>query len=63
MADRIVTSIVYWTLWTIGVVGQFTIIYDVFVWRSLGSSQQIFAMFFFTLLPISYLWMRERQVV
>lgn len=63
MADRIVTSIVYWTLWTIGLLGQFTVIYDVLVSHSMGTSQQAFAIFFFTLLPISYLWIKERQVV
>ena len=63
MADRIVTSIVYWILWTIGILGQFTILYDVFSSQVLGVSQQAFAIFFFTLLPISYLWIKERQVV
>ena len=63
MADRIVTSIVYWTLWAIGLVGQFTILYDVFSTQVLNTSQQAFAIFFFTLLPLSYIWYKERQVV
>jgi hypothetical protein len=63
MADRIVTSIVFWILWTIAIIGQFTILYDVFSTQVLNSSQQAFAIFFFTLLPISYGYYSERQVV
>jgi len=63
MADRIVTSIVYWTLWTIGCFGLFFVIYDVFVLQSLGTSQRFFAVLLFTLSPITYMFLRERQVV
>lgn len=63
MADRIVTSIVYCTLWTIGLIGLFLVIYDVFVWNLLGTSQRAFAVLLFTLSPISYIWIKERQDV
>lgn len=63
MRDQIIATVVFWILWVIGIAGQFTVIYDIFSSHSMSLSQQLFALTFFTLLPISWGYLTERQDV
>ena len=63
MRDQIFATVIFWFLWVLGVAGQLTVIYDVFSTQRMGLSQQLFALTFFTLLPIGWGYLTERQDV
>lgn len=59
MNNPVFASIVFWLLWVLGISGQLTVVYDVFVSQSMGTSQQLFALTLFTLLPIGWGYLTE----
>lgn len=64
MKDQIVSSIVFWFLWMLGISVQLTVVYGILTnSSSLTLSQQLFAITFSALLPLSYGYWSERQDV
>lgn len=64
MRDQIVSTIVFWFLWIIGISGLLTVTWGILTGSSsLTLSQQLFSLTFFCLLPLSYGYWSERQDV
>lgn len=63
MRDQIIATVIFWCLWVAGVLGQLTVLYDVFLTQTMVPSQQVFALTFFTLIPIAWGYFTERQDV
>lgn len=61
--DTIVSTVVFWILWLIGITGMLMVIHDIFTGSSLSLSQQLFAIFIFSSIPLSYGYLSERQDV
>ena len=61
--DRIVSTILFWILWSIGIIGMLCVTYDILFSHTLLLSQQLFLLCLFSLLPISYGYYSERQDV
>jgi hypothetical protein len=63
MRDQIISTVVFWFLWLIGISGMLMVIHDIFTGSSLTLSQQLFAIFIFFSIPLSYGYWSERQDV
>lgn len=62
---RTINYIFFWSIWTIGVIGNLTVIYG-YMNKSLTHVSPVvtaFCVLFFTLSPILTLWSEERQGV
>jgi len=62
---RTINYIFFWVLWTIGVLGNITIVYGYMNGSLTQTSPILIALcvFFFTITPILILWSEERQGV